>query len=150
MKLTLRALVVLVMFWLTGCDAPQKEAVRSPTVDAKTSPNPKEVLRYLLRNGDVPLTVDSSCSGVGTTADDRTIGDYLSGFLAEHVKLEGMNWLEVSTKAVTTADGKQAWECQLIVRRKDAEDVMGWGVSFVVTAADRMVVRESFRCLGGG
>lgn len=134
---------------LTGCH----RSTASPpaaTVDVTTAPDTKEVLRHLMRNLDLPLTVNSSCSGVGTTADDQTIGDYVSGFWAEHAKKDGQNWLDVTAVSAKTADGKPAWECRVMLRRKDAEDVMGWGVGFLITAADRVVVRQSFRCLGGG
>jgi hypothetical protein len=142
---------LLCVAWLAlaGC-ASSPTPPPAVTVDASSPPNTKEVLRHLMRNLDVPLTVDSSCKGVGTTDDDLTIGDYLSGFLAEHAKEDGQNWLEVTTVPAATPDGSAAWECRVMVRRRDAEDVMGWGAGFLVTATDRAVVRQSFRCLGGG
>lgn len=120
------------------------------TVDAKRPPSVKEVLRHLMRNLDVLLTVDESCSGVGTTDDDRTIGDYLSGFFAEHANKDSWNWLEVTAVPATTSDGKAAWKSSVMVMRKDAHDEMSWGVGFLVTDADRVVLRQSFRCLGSG
>jgi hypothetical protein len=142
---------VLCVAWiaLAGC-GPSPAPPPVVAVDVSKPPNTKEVLRYLMRNLDVPLTVDSSCNGVGTTVDDRTIGDYLSGFLAEHAQRGGQNWLDVTSVPAATPDGRAAWESRVMVRRKNAEDEMGWGVGFVITAADRVVVRRSFRCLGGG
>jgi hypothetical protein len=142
---------------VAGCGpSPTPAATPAPaqtpqmTADVTKAPDTKEVLRYLMRNLDVPLTVHSSCSGVGTTADDLTIGDYLSGFWAEHAQKSGQNWLDVTAVAATTPDGKAAWEARVMLRRKNAEDEMGWGTGFLITAADRTVVRQSFRCLGGG
>lgn len=142
---------LLCVAWLAlaGC-ASSPASLSAAGVDASSPPNTKEVLQYLMRNLDVPLTVDSSCSGAGTTDDDRTIGDYLSGFLAEHTREDGQNWLEVTAAPAATPDGKAAWACRVMVRRKDAEDEMGWGTGFLVTAAERRVLRQSFRCIGGG
>lgn len=142
---------LLCVAWLVlaGC-APSPTPPPAVTVDATKPPNTKEVLQYLMRNLDVPLTVNSSCKGMGTTDGDLTIGDYLSGFLAEHTKEGGQNWLEVTAVPAVTPDGKAAWDSRVMVRRKDAEDEMGWGTGFLITASDRVVVRQSFRCLGGG
>lgn len=142
---------LLCVAWLAlmGC-GPSPTPPQSVTVDASSPLNTKEVLRHLMRNLDGPLTVDSSCNGVGTTDNDLTIGDYLSGFLAEHAKEGGQNWLEVTSVAATTPDGESAWQCRVMVRRTDAEDETGWGVGFLITDADRAAVRQSFRCLGGG
>jgi hypothetical protein len=150
---------LLCIAWLAlaGCGPsptqPPAVSVAQPpvaAVAASTPPDTKEVLRYLMRNLDVPLTVDSSCNGVGTTSDDLTIGDYLSGFWAEHAQKDGQNWLVVTAVPAVTPDGKAAWQAAVMVQRRDAYDVMSWGAGFLITAADRVVVRQSFRCLGGG
>lgn len=128
--------------------APPSEMLLKPS--SNIPPTNKEVLQYLMRNLGVPLSVHSSCEGVGTSADDLTIGDYLSGFLAEYANPGGENWLEISADPATTASGEAVWASKVMIRRKDAEDIFGWGVGFQMSSADRSVVPDSFRCVGGG
>lgn len=55
----------------------------------------KEILSLLIKNHDVPLSVDASCKNAGTERTDKTIGGYFSGFWADHTKRTGKNWIEV-------------------------------------------------------
>ena len=118
---------------------------------AATPPTAKDVIRYVMNSHDVKLSVDSYCSGVGTKLSDTDIGDYLAGFLAEHTATTGQNWLEVKVSPQPVkAGGREAWECSLVIRRKDGEERWGWGVKFLVDVKERRVIRESFRCTGAG
>jgi hypothetical protein len=113
-------------------------------------PSSKEILRAVLANQDVSLTVDSSCSGVGTDSTDTNIGDYISGFLAEQKNGQGKNWLDVSVHAAPPAGTEPMWQCAVVIRHVDGEDRWGWGVSFLMKAGDHAVVRSSLRCTGSG
>jgi hypothetical protein len=127
-----------------------RAAVAAPATSlaaADSAPSPQAVLRALLASTSVPLTADSSCAGVGTSPDDRTIGDFLAGFLAEYGDSTGTNWVRVASEPVNEA-GERRWRHTVVLHRRAGEDVWGWGVRFDVRAADRQVVRASFRCLG--
>jgi hypothetical protein len=150
MKLALCITLIISMVGVSGCGSPQPDVPQSEATDTESPPSTKDVLRFLLRHSDVPLTVDNSCSAVGTSSADRTIGDYLSGFWAEHADQDGQNWLEITTMPAAMRNGEGAWECRLMIRRRDSEQEIGWGVSFLVRRANRVLVRDSFRCLGGG
>lgn len=116
--------------------------------EAMACPLPeKEILYLLMKNYDVPLSVDSSCKNAGTEKTDKTIGEYFSGFWADHTKRTGKNWIEVKSKSI---DRNQC-EARVEIYRKHGEEVIGgWGVLFVVDNASRKVDRTSFRCPGSG
>ena len=113
-------------------------------------PKPKDVLEALLRSGDVSLSVDPSCNGVGTEAADRTIGRYLSGFLAEQSEPKGKNWIETKIEPDKSATGEAVWRCRVTIRHEDGDDRWGWGVQFDVRQGTGLVMADSFRCLGAG
>ena len=122
----------------------------APALDP-APPTAKEIIRYLLASYDVSLNVDPSCNGVGSDFKDALIGDYVSGLLAAQIH-GGKNWIETSAKPRKPSgnDDGLLWECSVVFRRQDGEEEWGWGVTFVVRAADRKVIRESFRCTGSG
>lgn len=46
-------------------------------------PSAKSVIGALLSSSEIPLSIDESCHQAGTDLDDQTLGDFLSGLLAE-------------------------------------------------------------------
>ena len=110
-------------------------------------PERKDVIEAVLASYAVPLGVHSSCKDIGTNVDDKTIGAYLSGFLAELEKPEDRN--SIATR-ITEADGKAVWRCELMIRHAAGDDEWGWGVRFDIRQSDGKVVPESFVCLGAG
>lgn len=111
-------------------------------------PERKDIIEAVLASHDVPLSVHSSCSDVGTTPGDATIGAYLSGFLAAQDKPSGNNWLETKVTPEKDAAGSDIWRSELTVRHSAGEDEWGWGVRFDIRRSDGRVVRESFVCIG--
>ncbi|HYI93740.1 MAG TPA: hypothetical protein VEX68_09375 [Bryobacteraceae bacterium] len=110
-------------------------------------PERKDVIEAVLASYAVPLSTHSSCKDIGTDADDKTIGAYLSGFLSELEKPEDRNSIATS---IAEADGKSVWRCELIIRHAAGDDEWGWGVRFDIRQSDGQVVPESFVCLGAG
>lgn len=157
-----RLLAILAVCLLeTACtrNSPPDQQNRSTRVAAVSSaksyepnvpPTHKEILRALLRNQDVSLRVDSSCSGVGTEPTDTNIGDYLSGFLAEIDSEQAENWIEVSAKSEPSKANEPFWLCSVVIRHLKGDDRWGWGASFLMGAKDHSVVKSSFRCTGAG
>ena len=135
---------------ILDCSGPDRTA--TPVQREGEAPARKEAIQLLLRNLDVSLKVDPSCSGVGTDFEDATIGDYLSGFLAELASGEGENWIDAACGPGEGAGGTAAatWTCDVVLHRSAGEEEWGWGVRFRVNRSDRTVPRDSFRCLGGG
>jgi hypothetical protein len=126
--------------------SPKGGAVVMPT--ERTPPTAKDALLFLIRSHDVRLSVHPSCKGVGTDFQDNTIGEYISGFWAEQVEADGKNWVEAGCREGEKP--KAPWSCRIILHRMAGEEQWGWGVSFSVRKSDRAVLRESFRCVGGG
>lgn len=105
----------------------------------------KQILNALFMNLDVKLTDAEYCEGVGTDTNDKTIGDYLSGFWAYHTDTSGRNWLDISYSKVND----DAYIAKVMIYRKNGEENWGWGVSFKINAAAK-INRSSFTCLGAG
>lgn len=149
---------LLAAFVGVGCShsaqpAPQSNAQPHPvtttkTFDEKIPPTDKEVIESLLASQNVSLGVDASCSGVGTDPTDSTIGDYISGFLAEQTTEKGKNWLDISVRPAENSPS--LWQCSVVIRHVDGDDRWGWGVSFLMAARDHKVLEQSFRCTGSG
>ena len=107
----------------------------------------KEILYILMQNHDVSLSVDSSCKNMGTERNDKTVGEFISGFWAYHVETSSKNWIEVQSSPL---DWKRC-EASVKIYGENGEDVIGgWGVSFIFNNANHKVDRTSFKCLGSG
>jgi len=130
--------------------APSDSLAPARAYDENAPPTRKEVLRALLASQDVSLSIDSSCSGVGTDPADSNIGDYISGFLAEQNDTKGKNWLDITAKRSSVPGVGSFWTCDVVIRHVDGEDRWGWGVSFQMRPKDHSVVKGSFRCTGSG
>jgi len=115
----------------------------------------KDVISALLRNSDVLLKNGAYCNNVGTTKNDQTIGDYISGFWAYHATKTGKNWIEVTTrklnseKSIAQKKATEMYLAEVTIFRKDGEENWGWGVSFKIDDSKK-VKRDSFTCTGGG
>jgi len=105
----------------------------------------KEILSALLASQDVLLKDAAHCKGVGTNENDRSIGEYLSGFWAFHANQKGKNWLDITSKP----SDKGTYLAKVMIYRKDGEENWGWGVSFKI-GKNGKALRDSFTCLGAG
>jgi hypothetical protein len=112
-------------------------------------PTPKRALQLLLRNHDVPLSVDPSCEGVGSDFADTTIGDYISGLLAE---LTGpmSSVLASCVPAVGSGGNNRNWECDVWLAHASGDTEWRWGVSFNIDGGSGAMIRKSVRCIGMG
>jgi hypothetical protein len=139
------AVVVLVM---SGCTRSSSEA--RPVRIEHFPPNSKDLIEAALRSSDVPLSVDPSCKNVGSDFDDKTIGRYVSGLLAQQSEPKGSNWIQTTAESVRDGSGVDVWQCRIMIRHVDGDDRWGWGVQFSVRQRDGFVLRDSFKCIGGG
>jgi hypothetical protein len=112
-------------------------------------PTAKDVIDALLSSSQVPLA-DPSCRNAGTEAEDKTIGRYLSGFLAELSDDKAKNAIETSIEAQQLPTGEAVWQCRVMIRHALKEDIWRWGVQFSVQQKDGLVKPDSFRCVGAG
>lgn len=110
-------------------------------------PSTKEVIRLLLASHRVKLEVDPTCQGVGSDLQDRDLGDYLAGLLAEYTQGEGQNRIDVLSEP---SERPEAWRCIVNLTRRNGEEVWSWGVSFLVRKRDRKIIPGSYRCPGAG
>lgn len=117
-------------------------------------PSAKQILRVLLANGAVPLSTDPSCRGVGSEPSDATLGDYVSGLLANFAATgagEAKNSIVVSAKPVRLPTGEQRWECHVEFVHVPGEDPFRYGVLFQMQRQNGdSLIRGTVRCTGGG
>jgi len=112
-------------------------------------PAPRQMIRALLANGDIPLSVHSSCKGVGSTPSDVNLRDYVSGLLANFTEPDGRNSMVTAAKAVKGADGGLRWECRVEFVHVADGDPFKYGVMFQMRQ-NGSIVRDTVRCTGGG
>jgi hypothetical protein len=108
---------------------------------AHVPPTPKDVIDAVLAHSLLPLT-HPSCKDAGTELSDKTIERYLAGFLAELSNQDAKN--AVTTSIETRSEGDEVFQCRLMIRHAQAEDVWSWGVEFTVRKSDGAVVPDSF------
>jgi hypothetical protein len=100
------------------------------------------ILRAAMALRDVPLSVHPTCSRAAPQLPAKTIGDYLSGFLAA---------MEYGRNRITTlcrATAKVS-NCELWLKHADDEDEWAWGIAFEINEKGQPD-RSSVRCLGAG
>jgi len=117
---------------------------------AHLPPSAKDIVDAVIASGGVPLSVSPTCANVGTEPSDTTIGRYLAGFLAELSSPSKKNWIETKAVAGRSSTGEDVSICSLTLRHEDGDDRWGWGVQFQVRTRDRVVLANSFTCLGAG
>lgn len=140
---------LLALCLLVGC-APKPGTPPSAYRVRSLPPAPKEVLAALLSLSGTPLSVSPLCAGAGTEAGDTTLGQYLSGFLAELSRQEAANAITTSVEEGKTAQGVAVYVCRVMIRHAEGEDIWSWGVEFSVRASDGTVLPETVNCLGAG
>jgi hypothetical protein len=137
----------------TQTTAQQPPAAAAPSAAvyvAHQPPTAKDVIDAVIASGNVPLTVSPSCANAGTEPSDTTIGQYLAGFLAELSAPDKKNWIETKIEPGRSAAGEAVTVSSLMIRHEDGDDRWGWGVQFQVRTSDRLVLTESFSCVGAG
>jgi len=117
----------------------------------KNEPTAKEAIKLIFANGDIPLTVDSSCKDIGSSKNDKTIADYLSGLLSFQTEEDSSNRIGFSFKEDKGKRNEILWICDLMFfgKGKD-EEIWSWGIRFTMRDADRKLIRNSIICLGSG
>lgn len=146
-----RRLLLAICLLAPSCASPPPQAPAASSYRMRRlPPSAKEMLAALFAMSQVPLSVSETCAGVGTEPDDTTIGQYLSGFLAELSDTEARNTLVASASQDKSASGETIWVCRVMIRHAKDEDIWSWGVEFSARASDGTVLADSFRCLGAG
>ncbi|VAW97138.1 hypothetical protein MNBD_GAMMA23-1280 [hydrothermal vent metagenome] len=82
-----------------------------------------DILKALMKNNDVLLKNVTHCNGVGISENDKTIGDYISGFWAFHTNKNGNNWLDIKVSKISDI----LFLAKVMIYRKSKQDNWGWG-----------------------
>lgn len=152
------ALYVIAAFLLNSCmlntGKEERETKRSNLQNETVKhgkPSNKDVILMVIQNSDVLLNVDSSCSGVGSEANDKTIGQFLSSFWQYHTDSTARNSLQINVAEAEDNEIKEKhWKATFMINGQTENENWSWGVSFYVLDKNWLVIRKSFRCLGGG
>lgn len=103
------------------------------------------MFELLLASSSIVLT-DSSCRNAGRGGyDDTTVGQFLSGFLADLHDPKARSYIEV-----TRSDAPTQWQITVMVRQADEYDEWSAGIGFAISKHSGSIVPESFRCIVAG
>ena len=119
--------------------------------DAKIiEPTAKEVVKQIFLNGNILLSAGKNCESVGTSKDDRTILDFLSGVLSFQTEPNTNNAIEFTFKQEKGKRNEIVWVCDLLFRGGVEESPASNGIRFKMRNSDRRLMRESAMCIGTG
>jgi len=119
--------------------------------DAKIiEPTAKEAVKQIFLNSDILLSAGKNCESVGTSKDDRTILDFLSGVLSFQTEPNADSAIEFSFNQEKGKRNEIVWVCDLLFRGGDAESPWSNGIRFKMRNSDRRLMRESVMCIGTG
>jgi hypothetical protein len=118
----------------------------------KAPPTRQQILHRLFSLQDVKLKdLDKSCHGIGANPKDVSIGDYISGVLAQLNERNNANWIEASCEsAAQSGKDKEEWDCKVMFKTVDADSKDPWsaGLSFHINKQDDSISKSSISCPG--
>lgn len=118
-------------------------------------PTAQDALKAVFTNGNILLSSIASCKRQGTTSEDKTILDYLSGVIGFQAEPKSRNSLEFTVKLIRK-NGRPRWEAELLFNsrfqsKKDADEVISSnGVKFQMRTQDKKMIPGSLKCTGTG
>jgi hypothetical protein len=113
-------------------------------------PTAKEAIKQILLNGNILLSAGKNCESVGTSKDDRTILDFLSGVLSFQAEPKTSSAIEFTFTQEKGKRNEIVWVCDLLFRGMDEENPSSNGIRFKMRNSDRRLMRESVMCIGTG
>jgi hypothetical protein len=113
-------------------------------------PTAKEAIKQIFMNGDILLSAGKNCASVGSSSDDRTILDFLSGVLSFQAEPNTNNAVEFLFKQERGKRNEILWICDVIFRGGDTESPSSNGIRFKMLNSNRRLMRESLMCIGTG
>lgn len=121
--------------------------ISGPAPAMSPAPDTKVLWQLVFRHHALPLAAARHCRGAGTAPADTTLGDYLSGFLAQ-LDEPGDNRI----RGQCTEAGNGRWHCELTIGHvaADSENRWRWGVRFDVRQAGQTLLPETLSCIGAG
>lgn len=105
----------------------------------------RDILSALIKNNDVLLTDAKHCKDAGAFGDEKTIGEYFSGFWAYHTEKKGKQWIDIRTRELKN----EHLFILIQVMVTSGDDVLSQGVSFEMDS-NKKVLRDTFACAGSG
>lgn len=111
---------------------------------ADSSPSPAEVIKEVLANRDLPLTVDPSCVSAPIDPSARTIGDYFSQLVAA-MQDKRFDGLKLTVRTTKLPDG---WSSSVIFNIDAPDAPWHYGISFRMMGTPPKAIPNSFRCPG--
>jgi len=140
---------------LTGCKKahePQQAGapVVLPQADDNGLPKDKDIIYAVMLSAGLSTDIDPHCQGAGRELSDKTLGEYLSGYLADLSDFEAKNKIEVHTTEDSDSIYGSVWRVRLLITQNHDEVFWSAGLDFLIDQASRSVIPESFRCVGAG
>ena len=126
-------------------------AEAGPNNAAATSPTFRQSLGVLLANSTMRIDRIASCASMAATPDDKTVGDYLAGFLSFQAQPGTTNSITY-TAVPNLPKNPTGWQVDLVFRTTDnaSGDPSSNGFRFLVKGPANTFDRPSMQCIGTG
>ena len=126
-------------------------AVNVLPASAAPAPTFRQGLAILMANSTMRIDKISSCTSMATTTEDKTIGDFLAGFLSFQA-------LPGTTNSITYMASPNApknptgWQVDLVFRTTDGAsgDPSSNGFRFIVKGPANTFDKATLQCIGTG
>lgn len=138
--------ICLMLFGSFSAASSQTKAAKEKPLE----PTAKEVIKQILLNGDIPLSVDPSCKSVGSSPGDKTILDFVSSIISFQNEPDSKNSLEFKFEQKKSAKDGLVWVCDLMFYGADGENVWSNGLRVKIRNSDRKLLRDAVVCTGTG
>lgn len=150
-------LISVTLIFLLAADLNAQSYVKtvSPVEKRIVLPTAQDALKAVFANGNILLSSIPSCKRQGTTPEDRTILDYLSGVIGFQAEPKSQNSLKYTIK-LTRRNGRPVWEAELLFnsrfqsRATEEEAISSNGVRFLMRTQNKKMISGSLTCTGTG
>lgn len=147
--------VLSLVILLSGCNSlskPQQSSSRIslPGYVENDVPKDKDIIYAVMLSAALSTDVDPLCKGAGREISDQTIGEYLSGFLADLNNFDAKSKIEINTTPKYDTSYGKVWHVRLLITQNYEEIYWSAGLDFLIERDNGKVISESFRCIGSG
>lgn len=147
--------VLFLIIILSGCNSlskPQQPSSRIflPEYVENDVPKDKDIIFAVMLSAAISTDVDPLCKDAGRELSDQTIGEYLSGYLAELSNFDAKNKIELNTTPKYDKSYGKVWHVRLLITQNYDEVYWSAGLDFLIERDNRKIIPGSFRCIGSG
>jgi len=138
-----------VFFALAICSTPVlatssvKDQISCPSC-IRSKPSDQEVIAMVFASHAIPLSIHPSCKSVGTSEEDKNLGQYIAGLMA-YMNEDMNNRLTVNVEDMPE---KEKWLARFMLSQEKDETVWRYGLEFSISKKTGLLDKKSYRCIG--